>query len=315
MGITSKQRPRKLSIRGSNGRTYMFLLKGHEDLRQDERVMQFFSLVNSLLVDDPETLRRNLAIQRFAVIPLSTNSGLIGWVPHSDTLHALIKDYREKKKILLNIEHRIMQRMTPDYDHLPLMNKVEVFEHSLEHTQGDDLAKLLLLKSPSSEVWFERRTNFTRSLAVMSMVGYVLGLGDRHPSNLLLDRNSGKILHIDFGDCFEVAMTREKFPEKIPFRLTRMLINAMEVTGIEGTYRCTCESTMDVLRRNKDSLMAVLEAFVYDPLLNWRLIDNKPKSKKSKQHGEVGLSVTSKGQMSGTGSSDSNMESLVEYRN
>jgi len=205
--------------------------------------------------------------------------------------------------------------MAADYDHLPLMNKVEVFEHSLENTAGDDLAKLLLLKSPSSEVWFDRRTNFTRSLAVMSMVGYVLGLGDRHPSNLLLDRNSGKILHIDFGDCFEVAMTREKFPEKIPFRLTRMLINAMEVTGIEGTYRSTCESTMEVLRRNKDSLMAVLEAFVYDPLLNWRLIDNKPKSKKSKQHGEVGLSVTSKGQMSGTGSSDSNMESLVEYRN
>lgn len=51
----------------------------------------------------------------------------------------------------------------------------------------------------------------------------------RHPSNLMLDRLSGKILHIDFGDCFEVAMTREKFPEKIPFRLTRMLIHAMEV--------------------------------------------------------------------------------------
>ena len=151
----------------------MFLLKGHEDLRQDERVMQFFSLVNSLLVNDPETFRRNLAIQRFAVIPLSTNSGLIGWVPHSDTLHGLIKDYREKKKIVLNLEHRLMQRMSPDYDHLPLMNKVEVFEHSLELTQGDDLAKLMLLKSPSSEVWFDRRTNFTRSLAVMSMVSKV----------------------------------------------------------------------------------------------------------------------------------------------
>ena len=51
----------------------------------------------------------------------------------------------------------------------------------------------------------------------------------RHPSNLMLDRLTGRILHIDFGDCFEVAMTREKFPEKIPFRLTRMLTNAMEV--------------------------------------------------------------------------------------
>lgn len=50
----------------------------------------------------------------------------------------------------------------------------------------------------------------------------------------MLDRLTGRILHIDFGDCFEVAMTREKFPEKIPFRLTRMLTNAMEV--MSGSY-------------------------------------------------------------------------------
>lgn len=42
--------------------------------------------------------------------------------------------------------------MAPDYDHLTLMQKVEVFEHALEHTQGDDLAKILWYKSPSSEV-------------------------------------------------------------------------------------------------------------------------------------------------------------------
>jgi phosphatidylinositol kinase/protein kinase (PI-3 family) len=66
-------------------------------------------------------------------------------------------------------------------------------------------------------------------MAVNSMVGHILGLGDRHPSNVLLDRATGKVVHIDFGDCFEVAMTREKFPERIPFRLTRMIVNAMEV--------------------------------------------------------------------------------------
>lgn len=114
-------------------------------------------------------------------------------------------------------------QMAPDYDHLTLMEKVEVFEHAVNNTAGDDLAKLLWLKSPSSEVrwhlrpngegdslphpffrpnrgfrdvvrgeelspcccafcfqvWFDRRTNYTRSLAVMSMVGYILGLGDR----------------------------------------------------------------------------------------------------------------------------------------
>ena len=97
-----------------------------------------------------------------------------------------------------------------------------------------------------SQVWLQRRTNYTRSLAMMSMVGYLLGLGDRHPSNLMLDRYSGKILHIDFGDCFEASMNREKFPEKVPFRLTRMLVKAMEVSGIEGNFRSTCCSVMQV---------------------------------------------------------------------
>ena len=66
------------------------------------------------------------------------------------------------------------------------------------------------------------------------------------------ERYSGECLHIDFGDCFEVAIQREKFPEKVPFRLTRMMVNAMGVSGVEGNYRCACEATMGVLRQQKD---------------------------------------------------------------
>jgi len=51
-----------------------------------------------------------------------------------------------------------------------------------------------------------------------------------------------------------------------------MLVNAMEASGIEGNFRTTCEQVMSVLRENRDSVMAVLEAFVYDPLINWRLL-------------------------------------------
>ncbi|ABO93925.1 predicted protein [Ostreococcus lucimarinus CCE9901] len=272
--ITSKQRPRRLQIHGSDGKDYGYLLKGHEDLRQDERVMQLFGLVNTLLNTTMATAQRDLGIARYAVVPLSPNSGLIGWVPNCDTLHALIREYRDAHKVPLNLEHRMMLAMAPDYDHLPLVNKVEIFQHAVENTSGGDLARVLWLKSRSSEQWLERRTTYTRSLAVMSMVGYLLGLGDRHPSNLMVDRYSGKVLHIDFGDCFESSMYREKFPEKVPFRLTRMLVRAMEVSGIEGNFRSTCESVVTVLRDNKDSVMAMLEAFVHDPLINWRLLTN-----------------------------------------
>lgn len=269
--IPSKQRPRKMTLRGSDGTAYTYALKGHEDIRQDERVMQLFGLVNTLLNNDSESFKRHLNIQPFPAIPLSQNSGMLGWVPNSDTLHNLIKDYREARRILLNIEHRIMLQMAPDYDNLTLMQKVEVFSYAMDNTTGKDLYRVLWLKSKSSESWLERRTNYTRSLAVMSMVGYILGLGDRHPSNLMLDRITGKVVHIDFGDCFEVAMHREKYPERVPFRLTRMLTFAMEVSNIDGSYKLSCEAVMRVIRDNKESLMAVLEAFIHDPLLNWRL--------------------------------------------
>ena len=71
----------------------------------------------------------------------------------------------------------------------------------------------------------------------MCQVGYLLGLGDRHPSNLMLDRYSGKLLHIDFGDCFEASMHREKFPEKVPFRLTRMMVKGVRTTLDLGMQR------------------------------------------------------------------------------
>ena len=270
--LNSKQHPRKIVIYGSDGKEYPFLLKGHEDIRQDERVMQLFGLINTLLSKDLDTREKNLYIKRYPVIPLSHNTGIIGWVSNCDTLHQLIKDYRQINKVPLNIEHRLMANFHPKFEMSTSMTKLEVFKYSLSKTLGIDLYKVFWTKSQNAEDWLERRTNYSRSLAVMSIVGYILGLGDRHPSNIMIDRISGKVLHIDFGDCFEVAMKRDKFPEKIPFRLTRMLIKALEIGGIEGAFRITCENVMRVLRENKDSLNIILAAFVHDPLISFRLL-------------------------------------------
>ena len=47
--ISSKQKPKTLELLGSDGKVYKFLLKGKEDLRLDERVMQLFDLMNNLI--------------------------------------------------------------------------------------------------------------------------------------------------------------------------------------------------------------------------------------------------------------------------
>ncbi|EKG04303.1 target of rapamycin (TOR) kinase 1, putative [Trypanosoma cruzi] len=286
--MNSKQRPRRIYINGSDGNLYKFLLKGHEDLRLDERVMQLLGFANKILEKHLVTKRRGCLIQTYSVTPLSDNAGLVGWVDHCDTLHQIIKEYRIHPKYL-STELNLMRSMSDELHHLTVIQHVEPFELALERTEGDDLVRSLWMKAPSAETWLERRTTYVCSLATMSMVGHILGLGDRHPSNLMIHAFSGRVVHIDFGDCFEVAQQRSNYPEKVPFRLTRMLVKAMEMGGIEGLFRHGCIMVMGVLREEGSSLLALLEAFVHDPLVSWwrdeggndRCTNNKDNAKQS----------------------------------
>lgn len=49
---------------------------------------------------------------------------------------------------------------------------------------------------------YSSRSAYCRSTAVMSMVGYILGLGDRHGENILFDSFTGECVHVDFNCLF-----------------------------------------------------------------------------------------------------------------
>lgn len=66
----------------------------------------------------------------------------------------------------------------------------------------------------------------------MSVIGYVIGLGDRHLSNILIDLETGEVVHIDYNMCFEKAKTL-RVPERVPFRMTQNIEDALGVTGVE----------------------------------------------------------------------------------
>ena len=45
----------------------------------------------------------------------------------------------------------------------------------------------------------------------MSMVGYIIGLGDRHLDNVLIDMTTGEVVHIDYNVCFEKGQSNHNF--------------------------------------------------------------------------------------------------------
>ena len=51
-----------------------------------------------------------------------------------------------------------------------------------------------------------------------------------------------------------------------------MLIKALEASGVDGTFKIISEKIMELLRNNKDSLLAILGSFLYDPLISFKLM-------------------------------------------
>ena len=137
--FNTKQHPRQLSMIGTDDKEYLFLLKGHEDLHQDERAMQLFNLVNTILANNKFTSNKNLYIDTFSVFPLSHSTGIIGWVPDCDTLHQLIKEKREISNTIPNIEHRKMFRLCNKYESCNFLYKVEIFKESIKDLPGAEL--------------------------------------------------------------------------------------------------------------------------------------------------------------------------------
>ncbi|KAH1276803.1 hypothetical protein KXW65_000501 [Aspergillus fumigatus] len=258
--LSSLQKPRKISIRGSDGKIYNVLCKPKDDLRKDQRLMEFNNTINRFLKKDVESSKRRMYIKTYAVTPLNEECGLIEWVDNLRTLREIIIKLLKERGIMPNyneIRHYLNEACSE-------ASKLHLFTTKVLMKFPPVLHEWFVEMFPETGAWFAARLRYTRSCAVMSMVGYVLGLGDRHGENILFEEGTGGVIHVDFNCLFDKGLTFEK-PELVPFRLTQNMIDAFGAYGYNGPFRRTCEISLRLLRQNEDALMTVLETFLHDP--------------------------------------------------
>ncbi|CAH2247104.1 serine threonine- kinase atr isoform X1 [Pelobates cultripes] len=285
--LPSLQKPKKISLKGSDGKSYIMMCKPKDDLRKDCRLMEFNSLINKCLRKDAESRRRELHIRTYAVIPLNDECGIIEWVNNTAGLrNILIKLYKERGIYMGGKDLR--QCMLPKG--APLQEKIKMFKETLLPRHPPVFQEWFLRTFPDPTSWYNSRSAYCRSTAVMSMVGYILGLGDRHGENILFDSFTGECVHVDFNCLFNKGETFE-VPEIVPFRLTHNMVNGMGPMGTEGLFRRACEVTMRLMRDQREPLMSVLKPFLHDPLVEW----SKPAKGGSKiQANETGEVINEK---------------------
>ena len=296
--LPSKTKPKKLEVLASDGTKHSYLLKGFEDLHLDERIQQFITTINYFLGADEMTRQRSLFAECFSVIPLGDSHGMIEWIEDVQGMYSVYRKwqhYQHAAKKLQNqptdgssnAEPSTLFRPTELYfkklgvamkewkvdpstarKKWPVDMLRKIFVELVDETPDHLIEKEIWSSSPDAVVWWEKSKMFARSVAVTSVVGYVIGLGDRHLDNILVDLNKGRVLHIDFNVCFEKGKQLQ-VAETVPFRLTQNMVKALGPTGIEGPFRIACEHAMRVMRINKEVLLTLLETFIYDPLVDW----------------------------------------------
>jgi ataxia telangiectasia mutated family protein len=197
-------RPKKMKCYDELGGAHHQLFKGDDEIRQDAVMEQVFDMTNDILRRDRQTRQRRLRFRTYVVIPLADKTGILEFVAEGlsigDWLKPAHERYRRKEDITSTaFRDAIRSIQDRDFNSPTLVTKWQellprfppVMRHFFREKQSEPMG------------WFDMRLKYARSVAVTSMVGHMLGIGDRHLSNIMIDETNGEVIHIDFGIVFE----------------------------------------------------------------------------------------------------------------
>jgi ataxia telangiectasia mutated family protein len=164
-------------------------------------MQQVFQEMDGVLRRNRETRRRNIGIRTYRVVPLKATTGVIQWVMGTIP----VSGYLELKHKLLyptDWAWNLCRKRINDLQHHRFEARLKMFQQICNNFHP--VLRFFFLETfKNPDAWFSRQIQFSRSVAASSMIGHIVGLGDRHGHNILLDTTTGEVVHIDLGIAFE----------------------------------------------------------------------------------------------------------------
>ena len=305
--MMSKEKPKKITVYTSDERSRSFLVKGGDDLRLDQRIQAVFDAVNKALLNVPSTesqLHRRLCIRTYSVVPISKKTGIVEWVPNTETMKEVIERRMalaadpagsadtSKSSTSSSASAKVethpgivqywdfMRKIDPSNQYAAFVQSFRAVtnkkgEHSkrvqewIAKGSPNYLRDGIAAYGNSRSDWFHLREAYTHSFASVSAMGYMLGVGDRHLQNFLIDKQTGQLIAIDFGMAFGSATMQLQIPELMPLRATPQMMYALGPLGAASGLSPGMAAVLRKIQQNKSLLVALMSVFLDEPLMNW----------------------------------------------
>ena len=236
------------------------LFKAGDDLRQDQLTLQLIRVMDTLWKEDGLDLK----MTPYNVTSTGEKLGMIEVVQNANTVSGIISSSVRSARTSFGKAYAAAfsnEDAIRDW----LLAKCTESEMLREQLAAKDLLEFGTDKhfrrqvEEATALGALAKDNFIRSCAGYCVATYVLGIGDRLPSNLKIT-SDGRFLHIDFGHFLGNFKTKYGFKrEKAPFVLTAQMAKAMGGKNSKGfdLFTTYCCRAFNLIRKKSDHLISL----------------------------------------------------------
>jgi ataxia telangiectasia mutated family protein len=196
-------------------------------------------------------------------VPIAPTIILGEWLLNSISLSTII-DVQSKKDLIFEEEYKDIVHYENNNP-----NRAYIVSGSLinEHEKFNILYNFYQYNFFDPNLWYNAKKKYIISSAIWSMTSFLVGLGDRHLGNIMVNKETGEIIHIDFGYVALKGLSLG-VPEIVDFRFTLNIRKNLGLFEESGLFNYICVKTLKVFKEYYKTLSARIEYYQFDPLFD-----------------------------------------------
>ena len=267
--LSSKEKPMHIRFKVCNiqGEIYQniyydFLLKSDvNDITKEIKTFEIIEEINNIFKIKHFDTNESMSLKRYLIVPIGPTIILAEWLNDCISFSSAIEEqskkdliYQEEYKYFIKNENNNKQSVIQD----SIINEEEKFNILYNYYQYNFF---------NPNLWYKAKKNYIISTAIWSMIQYLVGLGDRHPGNIMFNKKDGEVVHIDFGYVALKGLSLG-VPEIVDFRFTINLRKNLGLFEESGLFNYICVKVLKTFKEYYKTLSARIEYYQFDPLFD-----------------------------------------------